>query len=96
MVALEELHRVLKTGARCVLDIPNLAHPHLDMMLSLEESLGRRQYTYDQAMFEDSLAQLFIIDRIDNVQVMVKYFCRLRPGNSEDADTNPQAARDRK
>jgi len=76
--ALEELRRVLKARARVVLDIPNMAHPHVDLMFSLEESLGRPQYEYSQTEFETTLAYHFEIDSVDTSLVMLKYFCRAR------------------
>jgi SAM-dependent methyltransferase len=76
---LKELGRVLKPQARIVLDIPNLAHPHVDLMFSLEESLGRPQYEYNRAEFEKTLAHHFEIESVDTSIVMLKYFCRARP-----------------
>ena len=77
--ALREMSRVLKADAKVVLDIPNTDHIHADMMFSLEESLGRRQYAHDRSMFEKSLAARFDLERVDSSRVMLKYFCRARP-----------------
>lgn len=76
--ALSELNRVLKVGAKAVLDIPNMAHQHVDMMFSLEESLNRPQFAHDRAAFEEKLALKFDVDRVDTSRVMLKYFCRSR------------------
>lgn len=40
--SLFELNRVLKPKAKMVLDIPNQKHPHLRIILKLEEYLGRQ------------------------------------------------------
>ena len=74
--ALLELGRVLRSDARMVVDIPNLAHPHVDMMFCLEESLGRPQIAHDRAAFEALLGRYFEVDRVDSARVMLKYFCK--------------------
>lgn len=76
--ALAELHRVLKPHARVVLDIPNMSHSHVDLMFSLEESLGRPQYEHDRAGFEETLALHFEIESVETSLVMLKYFCITR------------------
>lgn len=76
--ALRELHRVLKPQARIVLDIPNMNHPHVDLMFSLEESLSRPQYEHNRIEFEEALRHHFEIDSVDTSLVMLKYFCRAR------------------
>jgi SAM-dependent methyltransferase len=72
--ALLELNRVLKLGARMVLDIPNLAHPRVETMFQLEQYLNRPNIPTERAAFEERLNPLFSIDRIDDTQVMLKYF----------------------
>jgi SAM-dependent methyltransferase len=74
--ALGELHRVLKPQARVVLDIPNMSHPHVDLMFSLEQSLGRPQYEHNRAEFEDTLSGHFEIESVNAALVTLKYFCR--------------------
>jgi hypothetical protein len=76
--SLNELQRVLKPGARSVLDIPNMSHPHVDMMFSLEASLGRPQYEHNRSEFERSLSRYFEIESVNTSLVMLKYFCRSR------------------
>ena len=76
--ALDELSRVLRAGARAVIDIPNMAHRHVDMMFSLEASLSRPQFAHDRSAFEEVLARHFDLDRIDASRVMLKYYCRSR------------------
>jgi SAM-dependent methyltransferase len=72
---LSELQRVLKPHARMVLDIPNLDHPHVDIMFRLEDHLNRPQVPHSRSAFESVLLSHFSIDRVDDAHVMVKYFC---------------------
>ena len=72
--ALRELGRVLKTGSRMVVDIPNLDHPHIDTMFALERYLGRPNMPKARADFERVLAPLFTTLRTDDSCVMLKYF----------------------
>jgi ubiquinone/menaquinone biosynthesis C-methylase UbiE len=75
-IALTELHRVLKTGARAVLDIPNRDHSHVNDMLELEKYLGRPIFLHPRLKFEELLAPLFATVQIDDSRVMIKYFVR--------------------
>jgi SAM-dependent methyltransferase len=72
--ALSELNRVLKSGARMVVDIPNLEHPHVQTMFRLESYLGRPNTAMPRMLFEDALAPLFTTVRVDDTRVMLKYF----------------------
>ncbi len=74
--ALPELHRAMKPDAKVVLDIPNLNHPHVDMMFRLEEYLGRPEIAHSRVAFEEVLSPLFSVERVDDSHVMLKYFCR--------------------
>jgi len=74
---LQELRRVLKPQARVVLDIPNLDHPQIEIMLELEQYLGRPTTVYSRRAFEKVLKPLFAVERVDDSQVMLKYFCRV-------------------
>ena len=74
--SLRELNRVLKPGARAVLDIPNQNHPHISDMVKLEEYLGRRIFVHPRSQFENMLAPLFSIESMDDSRVMTKYFVR--------------------
>jgi SAM-dependent methyltransferase len=74
--ALPELHRVLKPGAKIVLDIPNLDHSDVDLMFRLEEYLGRPETRHSRMAFEEVLTPLFSIERVDESHVMLKYFGR--------------------
>ena len=76
--ALVELHRVLKPGSRVVLDMPNRNHPHVNDMVKLEEYLNRPNFIHSRSEFEVLLEPLFIIDRLDDSRVMLKYFVRKR------------------
>lgn len=74
--ALLELNRVLKPGSRVVLDIPNSSHLYAADMKKLEEYLERPNIFHSREIFEESLKKLFVIDRADDSQVMIKYFIR--------------------
>jgi SAM-dependent methyltransferase len=76
--ALREMRRVLKMDGKVVMDIPNSGHLHADMMFSLEECLGRPQYSHERSMFERAAAEHFEIESVDASRVMLKYFCRRR------------------
>ena len=73
---LYEVNRVLKSGAKAVLDIPNKEHPHIGDMVELEKYLERPNILHPRDKFEELLKKLFIIDGIDDSQVMIKYFVR--------------------
>jgi SAM-dependent methyltransferase len=75
-LALRELHRVFKPHGRAVLDFPNLVHPHIEIMLRLEEYLGRPNIPNSRPAFEQLLTLLFSLERIDGSRVMLKYFIR--------------------
>jgi ubiquinone/menaquinone biosynthesis C-methylase UbiE len=71
--ALTELNRVLKSGSRIVLDLPNESHPHVKGMAALEEHLERPIIIHSHASFEKILTPLYKVERIDNTNVMKKY-----------------------
>ena len=72
--ALQELNRVLRNGARMVVDIPNMSHAHVRTMFKLEEYLGRPNIPKPREPFELILAPLFTTVRVDDSRVMLKYF----------------------
>jgi SAM-dependent methyltransferase len=74
--ALEEMNRVLKPSAKLVVDIANLGHPHVNIMFKLEEYLNRPNIPKSRRDFEKILIPLFMIDKIDDSKVMLKYFVR--------------------
>jgi len=76
--SLSEIKRVLKPGSRAVMDIPNEDHPHVTDMMKLEEFLERPNILKPRAEFKEMLSSLFSIERIDDSQVMIKYFVRSR------------------
>jgi SAM-dependent methyltransferase len=76
--AVVELHRVMKPGARLVVDIPNREHPHARDMARLESVLGRPICLHFRPRFEDALAPFFAVDRVDDTRVMISYFARRR------------------
>ena len=72
--ALRETNRVLKPGARVVLDTPNPGHPHARNMMKLEAYLARPIHLHRRSQVEELLSPLYVIERIDDSQVMTKYF----------------------
>ena len=74
--ALREIHRVLKPGARIVLDVPNPDHPDVGLAYELEERLGRPNIPKARGDFERLLPGLFAVARVDDSRVMLKYFLR--------------------
>jgi cyclopropane fatty-acyl-phospholipid synthase-like methyltransferase len=74
--ALHEFYRVLKPMAKMVVDIPNLAHSHVQTMFRLERHLGRPNIPKSRAAFEEVLTPLFSIERVYDSHVMLKYFVR--------------------
>lgn len=73
-LSLKELYRVLKPGARMVLDLPNLIHRHVETMFQLEEYLKRPNIPKSREQFECSLKPLFSIVKTNEKHVMLKYF----------------------
>ena len=73
-LSLTELCRVLKPGARMVLDFPNLDHPHIETLFQLEEYLNRPNIPKSREQFEHYLKPLFSIIDINDKYVMLKYF----------------------
>ena len=74
--ALSELNRVLKIQSKMVLDIPNLEHPHVNTMFKLEEYLGRPNIPKSRSAFEQIMGSLFLVERVDDSRVMLKYFVK--------------------
>ena len=74
--ALSELHRVLRPAAKMVIDIPNLDHPYVDTMLRLENHLQRPHIPKQRRALETILTSMFMVERVDDSKVMVKYFVR--------------------
>jgi SAM-dependent methyltransferase len=72
--ALAELQRVLKPGARAIVDIPNPEHRHFESMFLVEERLGRPICRHSTTVFERLLTSRFSIVTTDDAHVMVKYF----------------------
>ncbi len=76
--ALAELNRVLKPGARAVVDVPNLAHLHVEIMFRLEGYLGRPEIPTRRSDWDRALRPLFNTEQVDDTRVMLKYFLRAR------------------
>jgi ubiquinone/menaquinone biosynthesis C-methylase UbiE len=77
-MALEEMHRVLKPFSKLIVDTANLNHPHVDIMFKLEEYLKRPHIPKSKEDFEKIMKPLFLIDKVDDSKVMLKYFVRNR------------------
>jgi len=73
-LSLKELNRVLKPGGKMVVDIPNLDHPLVNVMFTLEDYLGRPHIIKSHQDFEGTLTQFFKIEKINSVFSMRKYF----------------------
>lgn len=72
--AIIEMHRMLKPNGKLVLDIPNVSDPTGQIMMSIEDHLGRPdQFDMSSQEFEDLLHPYFIIDKVD-VGAMIQYF----------------------
>ncbi len=72
--SVKELHRVLKSGAKLVLDIPNLDHPLVNVMFTLEDYLGRPHIIKSHDSVEKTLVPFFKIIKIDSAHSMRKYY----------------------
>lgn len=72
--SIKELHRVLKPSAKLVLDIPNLDHPLVNVMFTLEDYLGRPHIIKSHDSVEKALVPFFEVKRIDSAHSMRKYF----------------------
>ena len=77
-LSLKELHEILKQGAKMVLDLPNLNHPHIETMFQLEEYLERPNIPKSREEFESFLNPLFSIVKTNENFVMLKYFLEKR------------------
>ena len=75
--ALKELNRVLKQNGKLVIDMPNEKHPVVFTMVEYENYLGRpRNNIPSNKEFIEALKKFFVIEDIDDTQLMVKYFLR--------------------
>jgi SAM-dependent methyltransferase len=73
---IREMHRVMRAGARLVVDIPNREHAHVRDMARLEKFLERPIYLHFRSKFESELAAYFSLDRVDDTRVMIKFYAR--------------------
>lgn len=72
--SLTEIRRVLKSGGRFVVDMPNQDHSDFETMIRLEEFLGRpRFHLPSRKAFEDRLHEDFEIAGIDDAGLMILY-----------------------
>jgi SAM-dependent methyltransferase len=72
--ALKEMNRVLKSGSKMVVDIPNMDHSLVNVMFKLEEYLERPEIPIKRKDFEEILISNFKIKKRDDNRVMLKYF----------------------
>ncbi len=78
-IAIRELHRVLKPQSRMVIDMPNLEHPDVNTMIEYETYLGRPRFNLPtKEQFEAEMRILFSIDKVNDSQIMTKYFVRTK------------------
>lgn len=76
-LALKELNRVVKQDGKLVIDIPNENHPDVETMIEYENYLGRTRNTIpSKKEFITSLKKFFVIEDINESQMMIKYFLR--------------------
>jgi len=68
LTAIKEFRRILKPGARLVLDIPNIESPSGRMMMRVEEYMGRPDlFDMTPLEFEDLIADYFEIVDSDRI-----------------------------
>jgi ubiquinone/menaquinone biosynthesis C-methylase UbiE len=77
MAALGELNRIVKKDGRLVIDMPNEKHPDVNTMIEYESYLDRpRKAIPSEEEFVVELKRFFLIEEVDNSQLMIKYFLR--------------------
>ena len=77
MFALKELNRVVRQDGKLVIDMPNENHPDVKTMIEYENYLGRtRKVIPSRKKFIAALKRFFVIEDMDESQLMIKYFLR--------------------
>ena len=72
--ALKEFHRILKPGAKFVLDIPNIERPDCRIAMMIEDYLGRTdKFSMTKREFETMLEPYFSIEK-EEIGGMIEYF----------------------
>ena len=67
--AIKEFHRLLKSNAKFVLDIPNIESPSGRAMILIEECMGRPdKFDMLPHEFEDMIKDYFVIDDSDRIR----------------------------
>jgi SAM-dependent methyltransferase len=67
--AIKEFYRLLKPGGKFVLDIPNIESPSGQMMMSIEECMGRPdKFDMLPGEFEDMIKDYFEIEDSDRIR----------------------------
>jgi ubiquinone/menaquinone biosynthesis C-methylase UbiE len=75
--ALKELHRIVKEDGRLIIDMPNERHTDVNIMIEYETYLGRPRRTIpSEKEFVIELKRFFVIEEVDDSQLMIKYFLR--------------------
>ncbi|MCP4724324.1 MAG: class I SAM-dependent methyltransferase [bacterium] len=71
-----ELHRVIKSEGKIVIDFPNPNHPDVNTMIELENYLGRPRFNLPCIEeFEKALDLYFQTVEIDRNNLMIRYNC---------------------
>jgi len=74
-LAIKEFARIMKSGGKFVLDIPNVGHPLSEICAKVEASMGRSDlFRMDKKDFELILESYFEIRRTEEVAGMLEYF----------------------
>ena len=73
-----EMHRITKPNGKYILDIPNIGDPMCQLMMLIEERIGRPdRFALSSQEFEDILQNYFIIDKA-KVGPMIQYYLRCK------------------
>lgn len=77
ILAFKELNRVLKQNSKLVIDMPNEKHPDVLTLVEYETYLGRPRHNIpSKKEIIVALKKYFVIEDIDDSQLMLKYFLR--------------------
>ncbi|WP_066714809.1 class I SAM-dependent methyltransferase [Clostridium sp. Marseille-P299] len=73
-----EMQRILKPKGKIVLDIPNISDETCQLMMLIEEHLGRPdRFNMQPPEFEDMLKKYFVIEKADTGP-MIQYFLKCK------------------
>lgn len=71
---LKELYRVMKSGSRLVIDIPDPGHYLYEIMCGVENALNRPVFKTDPGQFRRLIEKNFRIKSVEIGEIMIKYF----------------------